>query len=874
MARISKPCVARKSTAALIAALSMSPFSVLADPADYDLVIYGGTSGGMSAALQAQRMGKTVAIIAPHNNLGGMSTSGLSFTDVGEDATVTGISREFYQTIGQHYGKDIEYFFEPQVAQQVYDDWAALPGISVFKNERIDLSGGVTKTGSTITALHTESGQTFTGSMFIDASYEGDLLAQAGVSYTVGREANSLYGETLNSVNLAETNRQKFNVPVDPYKIAGDPSSGLLSGVSAGPLLPDGTADGKIQAYNFRLTVTKAADRIAWSMPSNYNDAKYQEHYELMLRNILADGITNAYSSSGGNSPNAMVKISTLQGGKYDLNNSGPVSTDYIGANYDYAEADHATRQAIIEDHYQYQMGMMYFLANDPRVPQSIRDGMNELGMASDEFTDTNGWSPQLYIREARRMIGEYVTTELNATGQTTPDDSIALSSYALDSHHVQRVVIDGQAVNEGNFTVNVDEPFEISYRSITPQEAEASNLLVTSAVSASHAAYGSIRMEPVFMMLGQAAGTAAALSIDEGTSVQGLEFNMLQTRLIEDGMLLNWPNNRVFTAAVDMFSSYGNAVVPLNGLSGGENWGGGAWADDSRDFRSEYDPGQNLAYNAAGYQNGSNGTGLMRSDLGSAFVQPRDLMSMAGTVWASMLVRVDDEGDRVFFWLDSNLDSSGGNSGTFIGIDGGDAVLRYNDVAGDSQTVAGLAAGSIVAGQTYLFLTKIELDQNGENDLVSFWLNPDLAGGEDGLGDALLSQGDADALGLSLDSIGIQLRDAAGTASTLGGELVDAIRISNRSTGFMDVTAGWSDWLVGDIDGDGQVDSDDLALLAQNWESEDAAYAQGDINADGMIDAADLAWLEQRWGDTETTYEEALANTTLVPEPSSITLV
>jgi len=500
----------------------------------YDIVIYGGTSGGITAAVQAARMGKSVALIEPTGRVGGMTTNGLSFTDTGFTEAIHGLAREFYAKVGQAYGKSgPEWRFEPKVALDMFDEWLQAPGITVFKNERLDLSDGVGKRRNVIQSIRMESGKVFTGRMFIDAGYEGDLMAKAGVSYTVGRESNDAYGEQFNGVVLSGggSSNHNFAAKVDPYTVAGSPDSSLLPGIDpAGPGVA-GSGDHRVQSYNFRLTLTRAADRRAWTPPDGYDASRY----ELLLRHVRANNINQVAGK--------LLKIDAIQGGKYDFNNQGAVSTDFIGQNYAYPDADYQTREEIITAHRRWQQGLLYFLASDPRLPQSIRNEMNSYGLTRDEFLENEGWSDQIYVREARRMIGQYVMTDRDVLGHRTVDDPIGLASYTMDSHHTRRYVTRAGAVrNEGNVEVGLRKPFRISYRSVTPLESEASNLLVISALSSSHIAYGSIRMEPVFMILGQSAATAAAIAIDNEVSVQQVPYRELRSRLIADGQALEEP--------------------------------------------------------------------------------------------------------------------------------------------------------------------------------------------------------------------------------------------------------------------------------------------------------------------------------------------
>ncbi|MBS4208191.1 FAD-dependent oxidoreductase [Bacillus sp. FJAT-50079] len=489
-----------------------------------DAIIYGGSPAGITAAIQIARMGLTVAIVEFSNHIGGMTASGLGATDLGAEAAVGGIAKEFYQEIVNYYQKEKQWTFEPKAAKEVFHKWINDYHISVYYRQHLD---EVKKVGEKITEIVMENGNTFKGSIFIDCSYEGDLLAKAGVSYFVGRESNATYKEIYNGIQFGSPHH-KFEKWIDPYVIEGDPSSGLLPGITENEpeqLGYQGQGDRRIQAYNFRICLTKDPNnRVAFPQPPNYDAGRY----ELLLRYIRA-GVWDA-----------MNLHTMLPNGKSDLNNYGGFSTDNIGMNYDWPEGSYERREEIFQDHLTYDLGMLYFLANDERVPAAIRAEVSEWGLPKDEFVDTGHWPHQLYIREGRRMISDYVMTDHNCLGQTTVNDSIGLASFHMDSHHCRRVVIDGRCVNEGDVQVAV-APFAISYRSIRPRAEECTNLLVPVCLSSSHIAYGSIRMEPVFMILGQAAGAAAALAISKRISVQEIGYEQLKEELLLGGQVLEW---------------------------------------------------------------------------------------------------------------------------------------------------------------------------------------------------------------------------------------------------------------------------------------------------------------------------------------------
>lgn len=525
------------------------PFSGLGAES-HDIVIYGGTSGGVAAAVQAARMGKSVVLIEPTRFLGGLTTGGLGATDIGNKRAIGGVSREFYQRVKRHYAdpsawtlqtresyfakkphgqaeqEDAMWTFEPHVATAIINAMVAEAKVTVVFNERLDLAKGVTKDGARITRIVMESGREFPGSVFIDATYEGDLMAKAGVSYHVGREANSQYGETINGLQTAGAAKHQFVKNVDPYQEPGNPASGLLPGINPTPTAEDGSGDHRIQAYNFRMCNTSdPRNRVPFPKPADYDERRY----ELLLRNFAAGDTRHPWN------PVPMPNLKT------DTNNNFAVSTDNIGMNYAYPDGDHATRARIRAEHESYQKGLMWTLANHPRVPRKTREAYAKWGLARDEFTDNGNWPRQLYVREARRMVSDHVMCEKNCRRAEVVPDSVGMGAYNMDSHHTQRIVSrEGFVRNEGDIQIGT-KPYPISYRSIRPRAAECSNLLVPVCLAASHIAYGSIRMEPVFMVMGQSAATAASLAIDGKSSVQNVDYGKLRERLLKDGQVLDF---------------------------------------------------------------------------------------------------------------------------------------------------------------------------------------------------------------------------------------------------------------------------------------------------------------------------------------------
>jgi hypothetical protein len=525
-----------------------------------DVIVYGGTSGAVTAAVQAARMDKSVIMVSPDKHLGGLSSGGLGFTDTGNKAVIGGLSREFYHRVYQHYQTEeawkwqerSEYgnkgqgtpaidgenrtmwIFEPHVAEKVFDNLVAESKVTVLRDEWLDRKDGVVMENGRITSIGTLSGKTFRGTMFIDATYEGDLMAAAGVDYHVGREANSVYGENWNGVQTGVYHHSHYFPPdgphVDPYYAPGEPSSGIIPRVSTDPPGEKGSGDKKIQAYCFRMCLSNHPDnQVPFPMPESYDASQYL-------------GLLRLFKSGWHERNNFFTKFDEIPNRKTDTNNHGPFSTDNIGMNYEYPEASYAKRREIIKEHEVYQKGLMYFLANDPRVPEEIQNEINKWGLAKDEFQDNGHWPHQIYVREARRMQGAFVMTEHEVMGRSEVPGPVGMGSYTLDSHNVQRYITpEGYVQNEGDIGVSPPEPYQIAYGSLIPKKGQAANLLVPVAMSASHIAFGSIRMEPVFMILGQSAATAAVLSIDAGTSVQELDYQRLREQLLEYGQVLEY---------------------------------------------------------------------------------------------------------------------------------------------------------------------------------------------------------------------------------------------------------------------------------------------------------------------------------------------
>ena len=520
-----------------------------------DVIVYGGTSSAVMAAVQISRMNRSVIMVSPDMHLGGLSSSGLGFTDTGNKEVIGGLAREFYHLVYDHYQKpgswkwqeQSEYgnrgqgspaidgekrtmwIFEPHVAEEAFEKMITDNKITVFRDEWLNRETGVKKNKESIISIQTLSGKIFKGEVYIDATYEGDLMAAAGVNYTVGREANRVYNEVWNGVQKDVFHHGHwFKDNIDPYKIPGDPSSGLLPRISSEVPGENGTGDNKIQAYCFRLCLTQHPEnRVLITKPEGYDSTQY----ELLVR--LSETRWNEFFGKYDPIPNM----------KTDVNNHGPFSYDNIGMNWDYPEASYEKRIDIIKEHETYQKGLLYFMATDKRIPSDVRETMNKWGYAKDEFTDNGNWPYNIYVREARRMIGEYVMTENDVLGKRDVPRPVGMGSYTMDSHNIQRYVTpEGFVQNEGDIGVRPDRPYQIDLRAIMPVKSECNNLLVPVCVSSSHIAFGSIRMEPVYMTLGQSAGTIASLAIENKENIHHLDNNDIRERLEADGQILNYP--------------------------------------------------------------------------------------------------------------------------------------------------------------------------------------------------------------------------------------------------------------------------------------------------------------------------------------------
>jgi hypothetical protein len=519
-----------------------------------EVIVYGGTSAAITTAVQLAKMQKSVIVVSPDVHLGGLTSGGLGWTDTGNKEVIGGLSREFYHRVYQYYQKDESWkwqersdygnrgqgtpamdgaqrtmwIFEPHIAEQVFEDFIDDYQIRIFRDEWLDRSSaGIVMDNNEIKSIKTLSGKIFEGKIFIDATYEGDLMALANIDYHVGREPNSTYGEEWNGVQVGVLHHaHHFKSDVDPYIVPGDPDSGVLPKISTEDPGVKGEGDHRVQAYCFRMCLSNHPDnRVPFPKPANYDPFQYE-----LLARAFESGWREVFH-----------KFDPIPNRKTDTNNHGPFSTDNIGMNYDYPEATYQRRKEIIKEHEDYQKGLMYFLANDEKVPEEIREKMSQWGLAADEFVDNGNWPHQIYVREARRMIGEFVMTENEILGKAPVHRSIGMGSYTMDSHNVQRYIkSDGYVQNEGDIGVHPKEPYKIDLGSLLPKQEQCNNLVVPVCVSSSHIAFGSIRMEPVFMILGQSAGTVAGMALEKGIKVHELKYEDLRDVLLKDGQVLS----------------------------------------------------------------------------------------------------------------------------------------------------------------------------------------------------------------------------------------------------------------------------------------------------------------------------------------------
>lgn len=518
----------------------------------FDVVVYGGTAGGAIAAVTAAREGMKTALLEPTGHIGGMVSSGLGYTDYGRKEVIGGYAYEFYFRLGRYYrmsqyGNEVSWLHEPHVAEQVLREMLSGAGVQLFEHARLKEKDAVRRNGTRIESMETESAGDFAAGVFIDGTYEGDLMAQAGVTWTYGRESSAQYGESLAGVR-DKTPFHQFLVDIP----ALDADGHLFPEIGTQSLPAAGSADQAVQAYNFRMCFSEGPDRIVFVKPEHYDPRRYALLVKLIEARTRAEGKVPGLGT--------LMKIDRLPNGTTDVNNNGAFSTDYIGGSWGYPKAGYAERDAIWQAHKDYTAGLFYFLANDPQIPQPLRNEMNRWGLCANEFTDSEHWPRQLYIREDRRMVGEYVMLQKDLQTDLTKPDPIGMGSYNSDSHNVERIVERSAAGafvrNEGDMQVPV-KPYQIPYRILLPKRAEVTNLLVPVAFSASHVAYSSVRMEPQYMILGQAAGVAATMAVEGHKTVQDVDSAALTAKLRTQGVVLEYvpsPQERALNRARKLF--------------------------------------------------------------------------------------------------------------------------------------------------------------------------------------------------------------------------------------------------------------------------------------------------------------------------------
>jgi hypothetical protein len=641
-----------------------------------DLCIYGATSGGVAAAAQATRHGLRVALLDAGHHIGGMSSSGLGSTDKGTVESIGGISSEFYLRIAKKYAPSATarvWLFEPKIASAVFAGLLSESSVVPMLDEPL---ATVRKNGTTIQEIETSTGLLVRAGVYLDTTYEGDLLAAAGVSYRIGREANSLYNETKNG-NLAPTTSPFTNLTVDPYLTPGNAASGLIAGISPGAPAPTGSGDSLVQAYNYRLCLTKAANRIPIAPPPNYNAADYEMIGRFLTVKAAAGQIVDLGSFTNGIFHNINA-ADGFPGGKSDWNANKGMSSDWIGHSSEWPTASYARRAEIAREHGNYIRGIFQFLRTDPRVPAVIKNEVDLWGLPADEYVNNNYWPPQLYVREARRMIGDLVLTEAHGRGTATAPKSIALGSYAMDSHYCQRLAAAGKVQAEGGFFELPPNPWPIGYGAITPKAAECTNLLATFALSATHVAFSSARMEPVFMMTSHSAATAAALALAHQQTIQAVSYPELASLLKSDGQILEWAST----------TSTSGIVVEAEG-PGGSPQPSGQWT-----------AGANIGFSGTGYFHDNN------AGKGSRFCTFSPALPLAGTY-------------KVFMaWVQNANRAS--NASVIITHSGGTASLTVNQrLDPDGLTAPGgfkeLGTWSFPAGTAPL----VKLDNTGTDGFV-----------------------------------------------------------------------------------------------------------------------------------------------------------
>ncbi|QIU92675.1 FAD-dependent oxidoreductase [Bacteroides faecium] len=500
-----------------------SSFGIVPKEEKYDLIVYGGTSSGIIAAYAASKGGLKVAILEPGKHIGGLTTSGLGHVDIGNPETVGGYAREFLKRVGSHYGKTkIQVDMESSVAENVFQQMLKETGVDVYYHSRLLSRRGVVRQGNKIQNLILEDGREFSARIYIDATYEGDLMAQSGVSYTVGREAIKKYNESSAGIQPYKLVRKYNDTQLKEVKQLSDafPLDYVFSDREQ-----VGDADHRVQAYVYRLCITtNKENQVPFTKPGGYDPQRYANVLTRInrLKLLTLDKALTLYK---------------LPNQKFDVNHM-----DLVNASWKYAEASYEDRNYIESYHKHYQQGLLYFLSNDEKVPEQLRNDTKRYGYAADEFADNDNWPYMLYVREGRRMIGKYVMRQQDAWDNPHKEDAIAIGSYFMDCHTVQRFITPaGEMLEEGEMKHAPFRPYEISYGAIIPKQKECENLFVSVCMSATHTIYGSLRMEPVFMMTGHAAGAASVLAIRDNLAIQQVDIQQLQKELISQGQILHY---------------------------------------------------------------------------------------------------------------------------------------------------------------------------------------------------------------------------------------------------------------------------------------------------------------------------------------------
>ncbi|KAK5688049.1 hypothetical protein LTS10_000027 [Elasticomyces elasticus] len=515
----------------------------------YDLVVYGSTSGAVAVAITAARLGRTVALVSPQQHIGGIQINGLGATDIDNQAefqnstTLGGISLEFHERISRHYGrskrlaqvvegrlKDPEVWrFESKVAEEVISQWLSeYPSIAIIKS-RLRAVDSVNRTDSSIRSICLEHGNVLTGKVFVEATYEGDLLAASDIPWTIGRESSSTYNESLAGIR-GETLYRQIEVDIDPHRNAGEPSSGLLYGISDEAFGIPGDGDLHLQSYSYRVPLTDTPEnRVPFTRPDSYDPA----HYELHRR----------YFAAGGK---CYVPKKRLPGEKTDLIGSeSALSTDLLGMNDQWPAATYEERNLILSETAAFTKGLFWFFATDAGVPEECRAEWSRFGYCRDEFPDNNHFPRELYVRDGRRMVSDCIVTEATATRdnceQQVPDP-IAVAYWPTDTHSVRRIMRDGRVHNEGFIFKDGHKwrPFGVSYRALIPRRSDATNFISVTCPSASHVGYGAIRLEHQFYAIGQACANACDIAITNSISLQDVPYEILGERLASQGVVLD----------------------------------------------------------------------------------------------------------------------------------------------------------------------------------------------------------------------------------------------------------------------------------------------------------------------------------------------